>query len=72
MSFVPHYAIHTYHHNTHNLQQRIQDFLGVQISKSAGLATYYLGKFDRKLHENDENWTEEGTRVQKFIMYTHH
>ena len=44
-------------------QRRIQDFPGGTNPKS-GVSTYYLAKFSRKLHENEENWTEkeEGAR----------
>ena len=42
------------------MQGRIQDF-------PEGAPTYYLAKFSRKLHTNEENWTEGG-RVQNFTM----
>ena len=35
---------------------------GGRGAKGKGVApTYYLAKFSRKLHENDENWTETQT-----------
>ena len=43
------------------MQGRIQDFPG------RGLA-YYLTKYPRKLHENEEKWTEMGVGVQNFII----
>ena len=34
-----------------------------QSQRGGGALTYYLAKFRRKLHENEENWTQRGRRV---------
>ena len=42
-------------------ERRIQDFpKGRQPER--GALVYYFGKFRRKLHENEENWTGVRTR----------
>ena len=43
-------------------------FLRVRRQPERGAPTYYLAKMCWKLYENEENWTEGGTRVQKFTM----
>ena len=49
-----------------SMQQRIQDFLDEEAPTSKGAPTYYSTKFRRKLHENEENWTEG--REFKFLL----
>ena len=47
-------------------RRRIQDFPGAGVNPKGGTATYYLAKRCRKLHGNEENWTERFAAHPKF------
>ena len=36
--------------------------------KERGAPTYYLGNFHQILHENEENWIEEGTHTKFYYV----
>ena len=47
------------------IHRRIQNFQNGGAKTKARAPTYYLAKFRRKLHENEENLTEgRGTRTK--------
>ena len=61
-----------YHLKIELSQGQIQDFpeRGMPIAKPQRVVpTYYLAKFSRKLHENEEIWTEMRVCIKNLAMY---
>ena len=50
-------------------QRWIQDFPDDGVNPK-GTQTYYLAKFHRKLHENEEHWTEGAARPKFYYVDT--